>query len=155
MLECVRQTIINSLLEVNCSQLFEKILTLDEEGALLPKISVSRITLQAIRQSKEFADYLLFQEKSTVKLLLVSLSSTDPVVFGTASQILSQLIKCCKEKKKEKVLEGYLLQYLPIIMVRFKDISKGLLNTFGALTVLQEFISLDNPVFFIKIVEEI
>ena len=52
MLECVRQTIINSLLESDCGQLFSKILTLDEESALLPKISVSRITLQAIRQSK-------------------------------------------------------------------------------------------------------
>jgi len=52
MLECVRQTIINSLLESDCGGFFEKILTLMEEGALLPKISVCRITLQAIRQSK-------------------------------------------------------------------------------------------------------
>ena len=61
MLECVRQTIINSLLECDCGQLFSKILTLNEESALLPKISVSRITLQAIRQSKEFTEYVLFQ----------------------------------------------------------------------------------------------
>ena len=54
MLECVRQTIINSLLESDCGPLFTKILTLNEESALLPKISVSRITLQALRQSKEF-----------------------------------------------------------------------------------------------------
>ena len=52
MLECVRQTIINSLIEGNCGELFEKILTLEDDSAILPKISVSRITLQAIRQSK-------------------------------------------------------------------------------------------------------
>lgn len=52
MLECVRQTIINSLMEANCGELFEKILALEDESSLLPKISVSRITLQAIRQSK-------------------------------------------------------------------------------------------------------
>ena len=65
---------------------------------------MSRITLQSIRQSKEFADYLLFQEKNTVKLIMLSLASSDPVVFGTTTQIVSQLIKCSKEKKKEKVL---------------------------------------------------
>ena len=52
MLECVRQTIINSLLESNCSDLFDRIMSLEDESALLPQISVSRITLQAIRQSK-------------------------------------------------------------------------------------------------------
>lgn len=137
MLECVRQTIINSLLETNCGELFEKILTLEEESALLPKISVNRITLQAIRQSKDFADYILFQEKNIIKYIFLTIASNDPVVFGTTSQIISQLIKCSKEKKREKVLESFLLQYFPLIIAKYKEVNKGVLNTFGALAILQ------------------
>ena len=54
MLECVRQTIINTLLESNYNELFHKVLALNDESSLLPRISVYRICLQSIRQSKEF-----------------------------------------------------------------------------------------------------
>lgn len=40
-------------------------------------------------------------------------------------------------------------------MLKFRDIGKGVLNTFGALVVLQELVSLENPIFFTKIIEEI
>jgi hypothetical protein len=40
-------------------------------------------------------------------------------------------------------------------MLKFRDIGKGILNTFGALVVMQELISFENPVFFTKIIEEI
>ena len=88
-----------------------------------------------------------------LKLIMVSLASSDPVVFGTTSQMVSQLIKCSKEKKREKVLEPYIQQYFPVLMLKFRDISKGLLNTFGALVLLQELVSLENPFFFARIVE--
>lgn len=84
---------------------------------------------------------------------MLSLASSDPVVFGTTTQIVSQLIKCSKEKKKEKVLESHLLQYFPIIMLKFRDIGKGVLNTFGALVILQELVTIDNPLFFNRIIE--
>jgi len=83
-------------------------------------VSVNRITLQAIRQSKEFTDNILFQEKNIVKYIFLTLASQDPIVYATACQIISYLIKYSKEKKKEKVLEPYLVQYLPIILIKFK-----------------------------------
>jgi fused-like protein len=52
MLDCVRQSIINSLLEVDWMNGFEKVLEVEDESGVLPKISVERIILQAIRQSK-------------------------------------------------------------------------------------------------------
>jgi len=44
----------------------------------------------------------VFQEKTFARDLLVSLTSPDQVVFGTACQIAGQLIRYIKEKKKEK-----------------------------------------------------
>ena len=120
---------------------------------MLPKISVSRITLQAIRQSKEFTEYVLFQEKTLAKELLSSLTSSDQVVFGTAAQIAAQLIRYAREKRKEKHLEPLLLHYLPLLLSKLKEGVKGILSTFGALLVLQELISLDCPSFFPKILE--
>lgn len=52
MLECVKQSIVNSLLENNCADLFEQILSLEDEASMLPRISIERIILQAMRQSK-------------------------------------------------------------------------------------------------------
>lgn len=52
MLDCVRQSIINSLLEVDWMNGFERVLEVEDESGVLPKISVERIILQAIRQSK-------------------------------------------------------------------------------------------------------
>ena len=129
-------------------------MTLNEESALLPKISVSRITLQAIRQSKEFTEYVLFQEKTLAKELLSSLTSNDQVVFGTAAQIAAQFIRYAREKRKEKHLEPLLLHYLPLLLSKLKEGVKGILSTFGALLVLQELISLDCPSFFPKILDE-
>lgn len=40
MLECVRQSIINGLLEIDWITYFEKIVELDDESSILPKISV-------------------------------------------------------------------------------------------------------------------
>jgi fused len=154
MLECVRQTVINSLLETDCAPLFRKILALNDDAALLPKISVSRITLQAIRQSKEFTEHVLFQEKHLAKELLLSLNSSDQVVFGTACQIAAQMARYAKEKKKEKQLESALLPYLPVLLAKAKEGSKGLLNTFGAVLVLQELLTIEGPAFFPRILEE-
>lgn len=39
-------------------------------------------------------------------------------------------------------------------MLRFREVGKGLLNTFGALVVLQELVALESPLFFTRVVEE-
>jgi hypothetical protein len=39
--------------------------------------------------------------------------------------------------------------------VKFKEVGKGVLNTFGALVILQEVVNIENPVFFNKILDEI
>lgn len=128
-------------------------LALEEESALLPKISVCRITLQAIRQSKEFTEYLLFQEKNVLKHVLLAVGSGDQVVFATACQILSQLGRFCREKKREKQLEAQVLPVLPLLLARLRD-GKGVLGVFGALGVLQELVSLEGG-FFGRIAEEV
>ena len=56
------------------------------------------------------------------------------------------------EKKKEKYLEAFIIQYLPIVLMKFKEIGKGILNTFGSLIILQELINIEG-IIFSKIVE--
>lgn len=52
MLDCVRQCIINGLLELDWMGYFHAILSLEEDNMVLPKISIERVVLQSIRQSK-------------------------------------------------------------------------------------------------------
>ena len=52
MLDCVRQCIINGLLELDWMSYFHAILSLEEDNMVLPKISIERVVLQSIRQSK-------------------------------------------------------------------------------------------------------
>lgn len=52
MLDCVRQSIINGLLELDWMGYFDSLLSLDEENMVLPKISIERVILQSVRQSK-------------------------------------------------------------------------------------------------------
>lgn len=52
MLDCVRQSIINGLLELDWTGHFNSLLSSDEENMVLPKISIERLVLQSTRQSK-------------------------------------------------------------------------------------------------------
>lgn len=47
-----------------------------------------------------------------------------------------------------------LLQYLPTLLAKMKEGVKGLLNTFGAIVVLQELLTVEGPSFFPRILEE-
>lgn len=104
MLECVRQSIINSLMEIDWMAPFEKILELDDESSILPKISIERIVLQAIRQSKEFTENLLSKPNPILKYIFNTLSNSDPIIYGTTCLIVSHLLKFTREKKREKIL---------------------------------------------------
>lgn len=85
----------------------------------------------------------------------MTLSSSDQVVYATASQIVAQTVRYSREKKKEKAIESYLVQALPSILSKLKDVSKGILNSFGSLLILQELVNAETPLFFSKIIEEI
>jgi len=77
------------------------------------------------------------------------------VVYATTCEIVAQTIRYSKEKKKEKTIESYLLQSLPIVLAKLKDVGKGALNTFGSLLILQELVNVEGPAFYTKIIEEI
>lgn len=62
-------------------------------------------------------------------------------------------MRYCKEKKREKHLEGHLLPYLPLIISKCKE-GKGPLTTFGSLLILQEMVLTEGNSYFGKILEE-
>jgi hypothetical protein len=85
----------------------------------------------------------------------MTLSSSDQVVYATASEIVAQTVRYSREKKKDKGIENYLMQALPAVLSKLKDVSKGVLNSFGSLLILQELVNADSSVFFTRIIEEI
>lgn len=87
--------------------------------------------------------------------MFITLGSPDQVVYATTCEIVAQTIRYSKEKKKEKTIESYLLQSLPIVLAKLKDVGKGALNTFGSLLILQELVNVEGPAFYTKIIEEI
>jgi hypothetical protein len=80
---------------------------------------------------------VLFQEKNIIRQVFLTLGSPDQVVYATACEIVAQTVRYSREKKKDKVIEGYLLQSLPGVLAKLKDVGKGVLNTFGSLLILQ------------------
>lgn len=76
-------------------------------------------------------------------------------MFGTTCEIVGQMLKYTRDRKKEKSLEPYLAQYLPVVLERIKEIQKNnsnLISIFGALFLLQEAVAVDNHTYLLKIV---
>ena len=100
MFECIRQDIINSLLEIDWITLFVKVFQLDDEGNHIVKVSILRIILQSIRQSKEYTEKII-NDKFILKLIFSSLSVNEPIIQSTGCMIIAQLLKhIFKEKTK-------------------------------------------------------
>lgn len=55
--------------------MFVKLFQVEDESSNITKISILRLLLQSIRQSKEFVDRIV-NEKQLMKLIFGSLSST-------------------------------------------------------------------------------
>lgn len=72
MFECVRQSIMNCLFEIDWISLFVRVYKPEEESSSITKISILRVLLQAIRQSKEFIDRIV-NEKQLIKLIFGTL----------------------------------------------------------------------------------
>jgi fused-like protein len=115
MFECVRQSIMNCLFEIDWINLFVRVYQTEDEASNITKISILRILLQSIRQSKEFIDRIV-NEKQLMKLIFGTLTSTEPLIYSTCCIIIAHLLKYFKEKKKEKVIEATLGQYIPGIL---------------------------------------
>lgn len=104
MFECIRQDIINSLLEIDWISLFVKIFQLDDEGSQIVKVSILRIIIQSIRQSKEYTEKII-NDKFVLKLIFSSLSVNEPIIQSTGCMIIAHLLKhIFKEKSKETLL---------------------------------------------------
>lgn len=77
------------------------------------------------------------------------------MVFGTACQIVSQCVRFCRERRREKQIEGYLVPQLGTLLQRLREGGKSVLNVMGALAVLQELVAVEGGVFFGRIGEEV
>lgn len=65
---------------------------------------MARVLLQCARISKDFCEYLIIKEINVIKLIFQLLCSKDQNIYTTGCELVSQLIKYCRERKKEKIL---------------------------------------------------
>ena len=106
----------NCLAEIDWVSLFTKVFQAEEEGSHIVKVSILRIILQSIRQSKEYTDKIV-NDKHVLKLIFSSLAVNESIIQSTGCLIISLLLKhTSKEKTKDLLVETLTSQKLSQIV---------------------------------------
>lgn len=98
--ECVKQSILNCLLEIDSLNVFIKLYNFEDENTNLTRVSILRILLQGVRMTKEVVEKIN-QNKNLMSILIKSISIDEPAIAGTSLQILISILKHQITSKKD------------------------------------------------------